>query len=330
MVSSRDVARLASVSQSTVSRAYRDDVYIDPTTRKKVLDAARQLGYFPNFAARSLRNQKSGIIGFILSDPYNTFFAPIIRQLEQHATQKGYRVVLTYTDENAQKERLNLEAMISSRAEGVLVMPVSRENEDMYRIMRSNGIATIQLFREVYDDVNLLYVNDELGAYTATKYLLDQGHRRILITDYEFNLKTSPKIKGYSRACEEYGLDPEAGIVSLPFDNNLDGLIAGAIASTNATALISATIPITLATLKACQKCGFSIPDDLSIVAYDDSRWLEFLDITAITHPMQQIGDSLADVLFRNIEAYQNGTIPPLERHSVKPYLLLRNSVKRL
>ena len=88
--------------------------------------------------------------------------------------------------------------------------------------------------------------------------------------------------------------------------------------------------PITLATLKACDACGLKIPDDLSIMAYDDSAWLEYLKISAITHPMQLIGDNMADLLFRDVEAYQKGEEPDSEQISIKPYLLLRQSVRKL
>lgn len=330
MVSSRDVAKFAKVSQSTVSRAYREDVYIDPATRRRVLDAARQLGYYPNFSARSLRNQQSRIIGLMMTDPKNSFFASLTKHIEQYVSKMGYRVLLTYNDEDPEKERYCLESLISSRAEGILAMPVSRKNEEMFDIMRNNGISVVQLLRPLYEELNTVSVNDEQGAYTATKYLLEQGHRKIIITEYAFNKELPAKTSGYRRACMEFGVDPEPGILNLPFDNNLDGLIAGALASTGATAIISATLPITIATLKACNACNLRIPDDLSIIAYDDSEWLEFLGITAITHPMQQIGDNIAHLLFQNIETIRNGVERQAENVSVQPYLLLRQSVKKL
>lgn len=330
MVSSRDVARLAKVSQSTVSRAYREDVYIDPNTRKKVFEAAKQLGYYPNFSARSLRNQQSRIIGLMLSDPNNAFFASLSQHIEKRVAQEGYRLLLAYNEENAEKERNSLESFVSTRAEGVLTIPVSRRNEDMYQILRNNRIGTVQLLRPVYENMNTVMVNDELGAYIATKYLLEQGHRRIIFTEYSFNQDIPAKTLGYRRACEEYGIDPEPGILNLPFASGLDGLIAGQIVGYRATAIISATGPITLATLKACDSCGLKIPDDLSIMAYDDNDWLEYLKISAITHPMQLIGDNMADLLFRDIEAYQKGEEPDSEQISVKPYLLLRKSVRKL
>ncbi len=330
MVSSRDVAKYAHVSQSTVSRAFRQDVYIDPATRQRVLEAARQLGYYPNLLARSLRNQYSGIIGLMMTDPNNTFFASLIKQVEQNVTQRGYRLLLTYNDEDAGKERLCMESLLSSRADGILVMPVSHENQELYRMTQFNGISTVQLFRPMYGDLNTVTVNDELGAYTATKYLLEQGHRKIIMTEYSFNQELPAKTLGFRHACEEYGVDPEPGILNLPFEDNLDGLIAGAIASTGATAIIGATIPITLEILKACQSNGLRIPEDISIIAYDDSEWLDFLGITTITHPMQQIGRSICDILFQNIEAAKQGQALQSRNVSVKPYLLLRKSVRKL
>lgn len=330
MVSSRDVAKLANVSQSTVSRAYREDVYIDPATKKRVLDAAQQLGYYPNLSARSLRNQQSGIIGLMLTDVNNLFYASLTKYVERYATQKGYRVLLTYNDEDPEKERQCLETLISSRAEGILAIPVSRQNEDMYRVIRNNGISTVQLIRPLYEDMNTVIVNDEQGCYIATKYLLEQGHRRIIITEYSFNQLLPAKLLGYRRACEEFGVDPEPGILNLPFADNLDGIIAGAIAEYGATAVISSTLPFTLATLKACESCGLSIPEDISILAYDDNDWLDFLGITTITHPMKQIGDDMIDILIRDIEAYRNREEQPVEKVLVKPYLLLRQSVRKL
>ena len=327
MVSSKDVARAANVSQSTVSRAYREDGNIDPITRQRVREVARQLGYFPNFSARSLRNNQSHIIGLMLSDPNNAFFASLTKRIEEHVTQMGYRVLLTYNDENAKKERNCLESLISSQAEGILTMPVSKENEDMYRTMHNNGICAVQLLRRVYPNMNTVVVDDELGGYIATKYLLEQGHRRIIITEYKFNQLLPAKTLGYQRACEEYGIDPEPGILNLPVDTNQD---AGAIAGLGATAIISSTIPITMATLKACNSMGMKLPDDLSVLAYDDSEWLDILGISAITHPMKEIGDNMVDVLFRNIEARRKREQLSAENISVKPYLLLRKSVRRL
>ena len=189
MVTSQDVARLANVSQATVSRAFREDVYINPETKKKVLKAAEELGYYPNYSARSLKNQKSGIIGLMLSDADNMFYTKLTKSMEKYMKLRGYRLMLTYNDEDPDKERECLESLISSRVEGVFCIPVSERNRDLYDVMRKNGIHVVQVIRKMYDDLNTVVINDEMGGYLATSYLLDRGHRNILITEYGFNEK---------------------------------------------------------------------------------------------------------------------------------------------
>ncbi len=329
MVTSQDVARLANVSQATVSRAFREDVYINPETKKKVLKAAEELGYYPNYSARSLKNQKSGIIGLMLSDADNMFYTKLTKSMEKYMKLRGYRLMLTYNDEDPDKERECLESLISSRVEGVFCIPVSERNRDLYDVMRKNGIHVVQVIRKMYDDLNTVVINDEMGGYLATSYLLDRGHRNILITEYGFNEKMPVKTAGYMRAFQERGLSSEyAHILDLPFGVDTSALIAGAIVSNNATAIITSNSPMTISALKACKNQGLEIPRDISFIAYDDSPWLDLLNITAMTHPMEDIGKSMADMLYKMLD---DSAAPPRPVSlEVKPYLLLRNSIRQV
>lgn len=332
MITSQDVAKLAKVSQATVSRAFREDVYINPETKKKVMAAAKTLGYFPNYNARSLKNKKSGIIGLVLADADNMFYSALTKSIERYVSARGYRLFLAYTNEDPAKEREYLESFISSQVEGLLCMPVSLENQDLYDIMKANQISVLQVIRKLYSDFDTVTVNDEMGAYIATKYMLERGHRNILMTEYGFNEKVPVKTAGYRRAYEEMGIPFKQNLIlDLPFGIDVTGLVAGAIAENNATAIISSNQLITLATLRATKRQKLHIPEDISLIAYDDSDWLEFLDITAITHPMEEIGKNMAKVLFESIEAKSTGiTDEEAKFVEVKPYLLLRNSIKNL
>ena len=329
MVTSQDVARLANVSQATVSRAFREDVYINPETKKKVLKAAEELGYYPNYSARSLKNQKSGIIGLMLSDADNMFYTKLTKSMEKYMKLRGYRLMLTYNDEDPDKERECLESLISSRVEGVFCIPVSERNRDLYDVMRKNGIHVVQVIRKMYDDLNTVVINDEMGGYLATSYLLDRGHRNILITEYGFNEKMPVKTAGYMRAFQERGLSSEyAHVLDLPFGVDTSALIAGAIVSNNATAIITSNSPMTISALKACKNQGLEISRDISFIAYDDSPWLDLLNITAMTHPMEDIGKSMADMLYKMLD---DSAAPPRPVSlEVKPYLLLRNSIRQV
>ena len=163
----------------------------------------------------------------------------------------------------------------------------------------------------------------------AEIYLLDRGHRNILITEYGFNEKMPVKTAGYMRAFQERGLSSEyAHILDLPFGVDTSALIAGAIVSNNATAIITSNSPMTISALKACKNQGLEIPRDISFIAYDDSPWMDLLNITAMTHPMEDIGKSMADMLYKMLD---DSAAPPRPVSlEVKPYLLLRNSIRQV
>ena len=122
----------------------------------------------------------------MLTDPNNTFFASLTKSIEESVSKKGYRLLLTYNNEDPRKERECLESLISSRVEGALVLPVSTENSDLFDVLKGQGVGIVQMIRQLYEDIHTVTVNDELGTYVATKYLLDSGHRNILFTEYNF------------------------------------------------------------------------------------------------------------------------------------------------
>ena len=164
MITSHDVAKLAKVSQTTVSRAFRDDCYIHPETRKKVLEAANKLGYFPNYSAKCLKKKQSKIIGLLLSNYNNKFYTTITQSIESHMNENGYRLMLTFSDEKPDKERKYLESFISSRVDGIIYMPVSRSNEDLVKATAQFDIKVLQFTRNLYDYLDAFFIDDELGA----------------------------------------------------------------------------------------------------------------------------------------------------------------------
>ena len=330
MITSHDVAKLAKVSQTTVSRAFRDDCYIHPETRKKVLEAAEKLGYFPNYSAKSLKKKQSKIIGLLLSNYNNKFYTKITQSVESHMTDNGYRLMLTFSDEKPDKERKYLESFISSRIDGLIFIPVSRKNEDLVKAMAGFDIKVLQFTRNLYDYLDTFFIDDEFGTYMATKYLLNMGHSRILIIESEVNRESSLKIAGYRRAMEEAGAECVPGCV-LYLDTDADtSLIAYAASDLRPTAVISSSSMFTLSALKACQCLNLKIPDDISFISYDDNEWLDFMHIDAVAHPMDEIGENISDFLLEMINSKDDPeTHAPVVR-MIKPHLVVRNSVKRL
>jgi len=332
MVTSSDVARLAKVSPTTVCRAFRDDCYVHSDTRKKILAIADELGYFPNYSAKSLKDNKSRIIGLLLSDTNNIFFASLTENIEHLINERGYRLMLAFSNEDAKKERQQLQYFISLRVSGIIYMPVSRSNEDIIKKMKDFDINVLQFARDMYSFFDTYTVDDEEGAYMATSHLLKKGHRNIIITDYDINMRAPVKTMGYARAFKEAGIPlDERNIISLPYNMDASSLIAGAIVERNATAIVTSNNIMTLKALKACNQLKLSIPDDISFIAYDDSEWLEFLGITVIAHQMDRISIDITNALLSLIDSDSSKNMEEKKKPQktwVKPYLLLRNSTK--
>ena len=334
MVTSSDVAALAKVSPTTVCRAFRDDCYIAPNTRKRIMAAAEELGYFPNYSAKSLKDKKTQIIGLLLSDANNIFFASLTKNIEHLIDQSGYRLMLAFSNEDPEKERRQLQYFISSRVSGIIYMPVSRKNEDLVRKLQDFDIKVFQFSRDMYEFLDTYSVDDEEGAYLATSHLLRNGHRNIIITDYDINRKSPMKPNGYKRAYLDAGLVPdEKNIIHLPYNMDMTSIVAGAITERSATAILTSNTFMTLAALKACRQLNLAIPEDISFIAYDDSEWLEFLGITTIGHQMDKISTDITSAMLSALEEKKiTDEQEPREpkKRWIKPHLLLRNSIRNI
>lgn len=334
MVNSRDVAKLADVSIATVSRVFSDDPKVRLKTKLKVLKAAERLGYSPNLHARSLKNNKSGLIGIILDDSENVFYTVLTKHIEQYLDSYGYRLLLTYSNEDSMTERNCLETLLASRVEGIIFMPVSTKNADVVGRIRQTKTPILQCFRKSYSNLDSYYVDDEKGAYIATKHLLDNGHTNILVTDYGDLDDTPPKIKGYLKAFDDSGVTLcQDNIVKIPFESDSIKIIYDAIIKQNPTSIITLNSIMTASALSAFNQLRLKIPDDISIIAYDDNIWLTLLNITAITHPMDQIGKNIVNLLIGTLipkDKEESEIITHYLDEKIDPSLTVRNSVKNL
>ncbi|WP_187274005.1 LacI family DNA-binding transcriptional regulator [Paenibacillus sp. N3.4] len=324
MVTSRDVAKLANVSVSTVSRAFRDDVYISEEKKKRVFEASEQLGYTLNFAARSLKSSKSKTIGLMISDIDNAFYTYIARIVEREIKSSGYRLLITYSNEDPAQELETLQLLASSRVDGIIFTPTSTKNRKFISQFQKQNTAFVQTYRHHYDNLDSVTVDDYKGAYIATKYFVSHGHTNIMMTE---QFPQSFKIDGYKQALHEAEL-PNGHILCLPFQPDLKSVIHQAIVDHKPTAILSANNIVTLNILKVCKGLKLTIPDDLSIITFDDNDWVSLLGITAIAQPMEEIGQSIARILLSRLRE-EEVTSPPMNSR-LEPILIARNSIRNL
>ncbi len=328
MITSRDVAKLAKVSQATVSRVFNNSKLVSEKTKDKVMSAAKQLNYSPNLTARSLKSSKSQTIGMIISSYDSIFYSTITRRLEKLLRFKNYKLLVTFSSENQKTELECFTSLLSSRVDSILFTPVSLKTNHLKKLANQYNIPTLQLFRDADKKISSITIDDHFGTYIATKELIDHGHTNILLIDYKTSVPTHRK-EGYIKAFKERNIAfDETYILNFNPDPELDEytLLKQNIISLQPTAIIAVTPNTGLHILKYCKEENLKIPKDMSLVVYDDSNWGQIDDISVIAHPYDDIAQSIYDL----IVAQTQNENPKVEHKVIKPFFIKRKSINKI
>ena len=203
----RDIAAAAGVSQSTAARALSGRGYVSRPARTLVIETADRLRYVPNNVARSLRAQATGAVGVLISDLANPFYAEVARGIEQVLRARGYQMLLADSDGLADQEAAALRTFQTMRVEGVILTPATPSSDHMASLVRG-GLAVVEVDRLSTDGrCDGVVVENEAGAYQATRHLLELGHQRVGLIVGETTYRTGAgRLEGYIRALADAGI----------------------------------------------------------------------------------------------------------------------------
>lgn len=327
----KDVARRAGVSSATVSRVLANKPHVREEVRQRVLAAVEELGYQPSRVARSLRVQRSRIIGLIISDIQNPFFTSLVRAVEDVAYEHEYAVFLCNSDEDIQKESLYIDVMQAERVAGV-VISATRETENPSRKLVEAGIPVVAVDRRMLDlEVDTVMVDNVGASFQLVSHLINDGHQRIgAVVGTPKATTGRERYEGYVRALEAYGLSVEPHLVrtglpkeKLGYHFTLELLNL----PEPPTALFTGNNLLTLGALRAIRERGLRIPDDLALVAFDEMDWMPLMEpsLTVVAQPTYELGRAAAELLLQRIEDH---TRPPTEV-ILQPTLIIRQSCAR-
>lgn len=323
MITSKDVAKLAGVSHTTVSRAFRGDSKIRPETYDRIMKISRELGYVPNQIASSLRQKKTKTVGLIISHGFNPLFLEITHYIETELSKHGYRLLISFDDDDFSQQWNILQSLASAQVDVILFTPLAHtaeQREQLHNWMQNADIHFIQLVSDEFDDITSFKFDDDHGAYLGTKHLLTYGHRNILM------IGGNNRVAGYLRAYEELGLTPPFPYKDITGKDAQENFanIKKALLAQKPTAVFPISYSQSSITYEVLSESGLRIPEDLSFLAFDDERWLQLLHISVIGHPTQ----ALANSIIREILSYESsdGEVYP-SATSFKPFLLERRSV---
>jgi LacI family transcriptional regulator len=302
----KDVARTAGVSQSTTSRALSGEGYVAAQVRERVLKAAEELGYVPHAMARSLRKQVNRSIGVLVSDLRNSFYADLAAGIAARARSHGYTMMLV-DDQGVSSEELGAaQAFVATRAAGVIVTPLSAA---VSTYLLRQDIPVVEVDRQfLAGECDAVVIDNASVARRITDHLITLGHRRIALLIDETDWTTgSERYAGYQRSLEESGIPPDPTLlVSAGWDAGDARTAAIDILARRErpTAIFAANNLLAEGVWRAASDLGLRIPDDLSIVSFDDAQWMSMVTpgITAVAQDAVALGRAAMDRLLERIE----------------------------
>jgi LacI family transcriptional regulator len=269
------IARELDVANSTVSRALRDDPRISERLRQEVKRVAARMGYVPNIAARSLRTGESQMIGFLVRDIRDGLSTELMPGVEDACAERGYGLLVCSAADDPSRERYYLHMLQQRRVDGILVLTPLSSSPEPY-LSATDGIPLVLMDLQLDDSpLCAVAVDHVLGAYLATRHLLDLGHRRIALLSGPLHLQPcSQTAKGYKMAMSEAGLGPEEHLVVVRDKTGIADGYAGMQdilrISPQPTGILTVSDLMAAGALDAAHEFGIGVPRDMSIVGYDD------------------------------------------------------------
>lgn len=303
MTTIADVARLAGVSEVTVSRVINGAGNVHPTTRERVESAINELHYLPSVAARSLRSKRTHALALIVPDITNPFWTTIARGVEDAAQSQSYSVLLCNTDENPDKQSRYIDVVIGQRVDGVIIAPYSSEAAQLKRL-RDRSIPTVAIDRRIDGwEVDSVTGDSFSGAYALVRHLIDLGHQRIaVISGPQTASSAEDRVGGYTFALEQAGIQVDPRLILRGEYRSANGeMLASRLLDQGLqfTAIFACNNAIAVGVLAALEKRSLHIPRDISLVSFDDIPYLSDVlpFLTVAIQPAYEMGLRSASLL---------------------------------
>lgn len=307
MNSMRDVARLAGVSVATVSAVINEKGTVSKALVQRVIEAMSALDYQPDQIARSLRVGRSNVIGIIVPDVSNSFYAEVLRGVEELSERRGFSVILCNSNEDSNRERQHLTTLYSRRVDGVLLASsVSQVAHDRLTIRRFPMVFLDSIPNGI--EQGAVLVDNVEGAYLAVQHLIQLGHKKIAIIGGRLDRSVGvDRMDGYRKAMREAGLSIPDEYIQVGDFHVETGFCCGTDLMrlrARPTAVFSCNNRMTLGLLRALGNLQISCPTSVSVLSFDDADWATSFTprLTCVAQPTTEIGKVATEMLLRKIE----------------------------
>jgi LacI family transcriptional regulator len=330
----KDIAKKVGVSPTTVSLVLNNkgDARISESTRNKVWEAAKEVGYQ---TTRGLPTAAQGIpptIGLVITDIENPFFTKLASVIEDVASRYGYNIILCNTRKSLKREQKFLEVLWGRKIDGLIIAPVDDKKSDLEGFLRHHiPIVFVDRYMEDIETAAILLDNVK-GAFMAVEHLIQLGHKRIGVITGRQNVMTGKdRLQGCLKAFEAHGVDVDTALL-----RNGHYTVEGGMQATKEllslsprpTAIFSCAGVPTVGALLELKHQSIKIPKDLSFISFDDEQWMQLVNptITAISQPIKEIGTEAAQLVIQLIQGWSKGEARKI---LLEPTLIIRESCAR-
>lgn len=305
-----DIADRMNVSKVTVSKALRGHPDISLETARKVKKLARELGYSPNFWARNLSSRKSNTIGVVVPKIAHHFFSSVIESIYNTAFEHKYEIILTVSQENAEREERHLRTLLSMRVDG-LIISMSQQTRDftIFETIREMGLPLTFMDRVIErKGYNTVVADDRAGAFAATEQAINIGYRRLgHLGGYPHTNIGRERHKGFEAALEQYGIPLEPRwIVHGGFseDDGYRGFMQLYKTGDLPEFIFAVTFPVGLGIYRAAAELGLRIPEDVDIICFGNSGLNHFLapPMSYVEQPTVDLGRRAMELTLEQIQ----------------------------
>jgi len=336
VVTIKDLARHANVSPATVSRVLNNSGYVSEETRRRIEKAIAELGYQPDARARSLRGKPSNLVALIIPDILNVFYTSVAKAIEENLKQHGYTMLLGVTGDSAVSYQEYLRSFWERRVDGIIYVPPASDGYSAHtRRLVAQGMPMVELNRRREVDLLDGVVADNFqGAYQATEYLINLGHERIALIVGSPEITTGKdRLNAFRRAMMDAGLEIDPALLKIGVFSKEYGIRATQElleVSPRPTAIFATSNRLLMGTMTVLVEHKIRVPDDISVVAFDDSEWLTFWQppITTVDIAVEEMGMLAVQLLLRCI---REGHPPEKPRtYALSTMLIERRSCKRV
>ncbi len=337
-VTIKDIAKSLGLSPSTVSRALRDSYEIGEETKKRVQVFAKEHNYRPNPVALSLKEKRTRSIGIVVAEIANSFFSQIIDGVESVAYDRGYNIIITQSKESVDKERQILEYLTSRSVDGVIIS-VSAKTDDFsqFQNLKDRGMHILfvdRIGKEI--DSPKVIVDNNLGAYEATRHLIENGCKNIAIICNNLNLSiTQERIAGCEKAMNEKGIElKKERIKYCNYGGNIEKEVQKALnqlfkQKNKPDGIVSLSDRLSTEIIRYLNSRGIKIPQEVSLIGFSNSKNTELLSpsLSVIEQPAFKMGEEAARLLLQMIESKR--PVTTFETKVLTPKIIIRNSSQK-